>query len=83
MSVISEWEVLVASVNGRTCMGMDGVRDPDAPCNLYESRYAKGEPRDYDGSCRTDGHYLCRECPHMGEEAAIERGLLPEPEGDL
>lgn len=41
-----------------------------------------GEPRDYDGSCRTDGHYLCPECPHMSYEAALERGIVEDTEED-
>jgi hypothetical protein len=37
--------------------GQPGVRDPDAPC-------AEFDPGDPDGECRTDGHYMCRECSH-------------------
>lgn len=72
------WAELEASVNGRSLVGMDGVRDPDGPCHLYTSAYAKGEPRSFDGSCDTDGHYLCPECPHMSERAAIERGYVED-----
>lgn len=36
--------------------GTAGVRDVDAPC----SGFTPGEP--LGSECRTDGHYLCREC---------------------
>lgn len=34
---------------------MEEIRDPDAKCELF----FYGNP---EGDCRTDGHYLCREC---------------------
>jgi len=37
------------------------VRDPDFPCEHFESR--PWRPGDFN-DCETDGHYLCRECPH-------------------
>lgn len=36
---------------------VDGVRDPDAPC----VEFRLGRP---DGTCETDGHYICDECIH-------------------
>ena len=37
--------------------GRAGDRDPDAPCDDF----TPGEPN---GSCSTDGHYMCLECEH-------------------
>jgi hypothetical protein len=34
---------------------VDGIRDPEHPCSLFEL----GKP---DGRCLSDGHYVCREC---------------------
>ena len=88
MTTLQGWIVLVEEVNGRTALGMDGIRDPDAPCE----HYSNGHPtlagiglswvstRETWGDCNTDGHYLCVECPHMSRRAAIVRGLLLEEE---
>jgi hypothetical protein len=47
--------------------GAPGVRDPDAPCAEFEP----GSPDD--GSCETDGHYMCRECKHAaGNDSSAE-----------
>lgn len=72
------WAELEASVNGRSLVGMDGVRDPDAPCELFVSAYAKGDERPFDGTCDTDGHYLCPECPQMSMAAARNRGHVED-----
>lgn len=39
--------------------GAPGIRDPDAPCPSRE--FTRGSPS---GECRTDSHYMCRECVH-------------------
>jgi hypothetical protein len=72
VSALADWAVLVAQVNGRPTLGVPGVRDTSAPCHLYEPAYDAGAPRPADGygTCSTDGHYLCRECPEMSREAA-------------
>jgi hypothetical protein len=77
MTALQSWAELEAQVNGRSFVGMTGVRDPEFPCDHFSSDYVKGEPRPFDGSCMTDGHYLCPECPHMSRSNAIERGYLP------
>jgi hypothetical protein len=62
-----EWAVLEATVNGRSCVGMPGVRDPEYPCEAF----APGEPG-Y-GRCDTDGHYMCMECKEMSDETLCFR----------
>ena len=52
---LAAWDQLVAEVNGRTMLGMDGVRDPGSLCDAFTT----GTPT---GDCETDGHYLCDEC---------------------
>jgi len=54
------WAQLVAVVNDRTFVGLDGVRDPAAICEMFENGPLHGG----DGRCETDGHYLCDECVH-------------------
>jgi hypothetical protein len=53
--VLERWDALYAEVNGRTCFGQDGVRDPEHPCEAFVT----GEPS---GTCESDGHYMCGEC---------------------
>ena len=38
-------------------VGVDGVRDPDAPCDVFVSGVEGVE-----GGCMGDGHYICSEC---------------------
>jgi len=71
------WAELEAMANGRSFVGMTGVRDPETPCDQFVSAYSAGEDRPFDGSCMTDGHYLCKECPNMSRAAAVEREYLP------
>jgi len=47
--------------------GTPGVRDRDAPCELFQPGTPAG-----DGSCLGDGHYLCHECEHMTPEDGDE-----------
>jgi hypothetical protein len=68
-----DWQVLVASVNGRVLFGMAGVRDPESPCEEFDpvddidwlglQLTAAG-----DGDCQSDGHYLCLGCTHLDFE---------------
>ncbi len=54
------WRALISEVNGgRIPDGEPGVRDVDAPCDVFEP----GESGH--GPCETDGHYLCVECVHI------------------
>lgn len=62
------------------------MRDPDAPCEHYKPTYPERTEHTpsgpirrvtFTGSCMTDGHYLCLECPEMARQAAIEREFLP------
>lgn len=39
-------------------LGVEGIRDTFAPCELYQIGKAAGD-------CWTDGHYLCEECSHL------------------
>jgi hypothetical protein len=54
--VFERWNVLVAQVNGKATHGEDGIRDPEFPC----SGFLHGKPSQ--GTCESDGHYLCSEC---------------------
>jgi len=67
---LQRWAELVALVNGRTIVGMAGVRDPDARCEDFEP----GEPT-VNGDCITDGHYMCDECTRRA--TCPECGLRP------
>lgn len=60
MEMTLRWQHLVAVANGRTLVGMDGVRDPEGPCEMFENGPLHGGT----GDCETDGHYLCDECVH-------------------
>ncbi|MGH9462243.1 MAG: hypothetical protein ACRD1X_13555 [Vicinamibacteria bacterium] len=69
MNALDRWQQLEALANGRTIVGMDGVRDPEAPCEVFRN----GTPF---GRCETDGHYLCDECV---ERATCEGGCGRRP----
>lgn len=43
--------------------GTPGIRDVDAPCDVFEPGMPGG------GRCDTDGHYICVECVNMSENA--------------
>ena len=43
----------------------DGLRDPDNPCG----HFVLGEPGLIPSACTGDGHYLCRKCKLLTEEA--------------
>ena len=79
------WRALVWELQGRPDRlhdgsrlpdGEPGVRDVDAPCDVFEPvgapyQYSKGT-----GECDTDGHYLCRECVHISlHEVRRRKGL--------
>ena len=55
--VLLDWRRLELEVNGHAFVGKAGLRDPEAPCEMFEP----GEPASR-GGCDTDGHYLCDEC---------------------
>lgn len=68
------WAELTENVNGRTVFGQRGVRDPEAPCGMFDPV----EEIDWlgvritapgDGTCSADGHYLCRGCRHLDVDA--------------
>jgi hypothetical protein len=72
------WAAMVAELNGRTFVGMPGVRDPDHPCEEYQPT----EDADFlgvwltapgDGACDSDGHYLCGGCRNLSENGLLER----------
>lgn len=71
-SALEGWKHLVQFVNGRTpLIGEVGVRDPENPCAEYD-----GCGYDGSGRCRSDGHYMCRECSHLAPNAPrfVEHG---------
>lgn len=48
----------------RICTHVNGIRDPEHPCHLFEL----GTP---DGHCLSDGHYVCKECVHFDAEEPL------------
>lgn len=69
------WRAIVAQINGLTLTaygrvpdGLPGIRDVDAPCDVFEP----GKPQ-VGGDCWTDGHYLCLECIHIDPDVYDER----------
>lgn len=70
------WRALLAELDGRPLDGTPFVRDVDAICDVYEPiEIAMHE--DGNGTCETDGHYLCAEgtsvCKHISEGALRRR----------
>jgi hypothetical protein len=71
-----DWRDLLSELNGRAPDGTPGVRDVDAPCDVYQP---VDLPMDADasGDCETDGHYLCADgrsvCRHISERALRRR----------
>lgn len=61
------WAELVATANGRTLVGMAGVRAPGEECEGF----SPGEPGF--GDCDTDGHYMCVECSCISKRALRRR----------
>lgn len=68
-SALQRFSWLVHEVNGRSVVGMPGVRDPEHPCEAF----SPGKPG---GTCLTDGHYLCDEC---AERKTCETGCGERP----
>ncbi len=63
--VLMRWESLRRAVNGLPPMfGQAGVRDPGAPCDVYNARGYDGT-----GDCYSDGHYECVNCSHLSPKA--------------
>jgi len=71
-----DWRDLLSELNGRVPAGTPGVRDADAPCDLYQPE-ALAMDEDANGDCETDGHYLCADgrsvCMHISREALRRR----------
>ena len=63
-TALSRWNELVAFVNNMTTVGQVGVRDPDSPCEAFDSRGYDGT-----GDCDSDGHYMCTECSRLSPDA--------------
>ena len=77
-TAIRAWAELVESVNGRTLFGQAGVRDPEHPCAEFDPV----ENPDWlglevrapgDGTCDSDGHYLCGSCLHLSRRGKLDR----------
>lgn len=52
LALLAKW---VPKLSGSTPDGTQGVRDKDAPCELFVTGVSSGD-------CEGDGHYLCEEC---------------------
>lgn len=65
--------------------GTPGIRDIDHPCMNFDPTPMDLEKRPFGGTCRTDGHYICRECNHLDltSDYATERGMNPNDPGRL
>lgn len=77
MTYPATWLELEARVNERTMFGQPGVRDPEAPCEVFDPV----EDIDWlglrvaapgDGDCDSDGHYLCYGCAHLSARRRAE-----------
>lgn len=63
--VLLRWEALRRAVNNLPpFFGQVGVRDPDFPCEDYDSKGYQG-----DGRCESDGHYECTNCSKLSPDA--------------
>lgn len=51
-------------LRGPPWFGRPGFRDPDALCELFNVDGYNGQ-----GTCESDGHYLCNECSHLSSQA--------------
>jgi hypothetical protein len=66
LDVPEPWRALVWEINGnRPFDGTPGIRDVDAPCDAFEPAGEPFEQAKGEGSCDTDGHYICSECVHI------------------
>lgn len=67
------WQTLVAFVNSKPGpFGAPGIRDPEYPCEEFDGRNYDGT-----GSCKSDGHYLCKGCSKLSKDAPrfVEHGV--------
>lgn len=69
MTLPPAWEALYRAVNSSPArIGDPGVRDPEAPCEVFdplpEGVYPSGR-----GDCMGDGHYLCHECSRLSADS--------------
>ncbi len=79
MAIPPVWRGLVHEVNGgRPPDGLPGIRDVDAPCDVFEPVGAPWEYATGTGDCETDGHYICRECVHISLRAVRRKSDLCE-----
>lgn len=53
---------MIAAYEGT--FGAVGVRDPEYPCDAFD-----GAGYDGSGNCRSDGHYMCKECSRLSPDA--------------
>lgn len=68
------WRALVSELcGGRVPDGLPGIRDIDAPCEVFEPVGAPHERAPGNGDCETDGHYICSECVHISLREARRR----------
>ena len=65
MHPLTAWVELTERINGRTTVGMVGVRDPDSPCEDFN-----GAGYDGRGRCKSAGHSLCVECSELAPDAS-------------
>lgn len=54
--------------------GVEGIRDSFHPCELYQIGVAQG-------TCHTDGHYLCAECVHLDVTSEYYESTRPSNRG--
>ena len=74
MKVPPVWRALVNEINGgRIPDGEPGIRDIDAPCESFEPAGAPNQFAEGNGTCETDGHYICSECVHIAGHTLRER----------
>lgn len=62
---LQNWEALRRFVNSEPPLfGAVGVRDPEYPCAEFDGKNYDGR-----GDCKSDGHYLCKECSKLSPDA--------------
>jgi hypothetical protein len=77
-TALAAWADLVETVNGRVAFGQAGVRDPEHPCEMFapvaNPDWLGLEVRaPGNGTCDSDGHYLCGSCLHLSRGAKLDR----------
>ncbi len=70
MAIPPVWRSLVNEINGgRIPDGEPGIRDVDAPCEVFDPVGTAFQTAPGTGDCETDGHYICAECVHISRDA--------------